>query len=576
MIQTTSTQSAISRRTLRLVVQLSQALPALLLAVATLAATAYFFTFFRPLADSLDVVLPIDPADADPVAAALAAIGFAAMTIGLVRGKSTAWWLAMVTLVASLLAQAQALSHPLAVVLSGGMAAVLLADRRRYMVQTGGASWGRISLGLAAVGAVVIGLETALVIATTGAWPEPLSAASGITAAIGNALGLSDNAGNQILHQTSRDAIFGLLLLASRLPFVLAALGLLRRVPEPPAAPSTRARARAIAERYGVGALLPFQLGEDKFVFSPPTSGGLVVYGLAGRAAVVLGDPIGPPETTDGVFANFLAYCHRLDRVPIVYQASAAGRATLLGAGFRLFKVGEEAIIELPAFDLAGPRRANLRHTITRCRRDGVSFRWFAGGLPASESTLCADLAAIDAEWCRRAGPELCFSISHFRKDALTAQPVCVAVSPEGVALAFATFRRTGADGGWVLDLMRRAIGGPPGAVEGCIAAAAAAFRAAGASTLSLGLAPLAGLDAAAGPPEERILAIGARLVRPWYDAGSLAFFKRKFDPNWIPRYGAIRRHRDLAGYMVSLLRIHLAGSFHLPGQRRACEAGQI
>ncbi|MGA2514741.1 MAG: hypothetical protein ABSG37_14175 [Candidatus Limnocylindrales bacterium] len=102
------------------------------------------------------------------------------------------------------------------------------------------------------------------------------------------------------------EAILGLLLVASRLPLVLAALGVLSRVPEQPPDPTTRAHARAIAERYGCGALLPFQLGDDTLVFSPPDGEGLVVYGLAGRTAVVLGDPIGPAEATPKVFGDFL------------------------------------------------------------------------------------------------------------------------------------------------------------------------------------------------------------------------------------------------------------------------------
>lgn len=545
------------------------AVPAILLAACAAAALAYFFTFLRPVADGLEGLLPLDPADADPTVAVLSAIGLAALTIGLARGKSVAWWLTMATLSVSLFAEARALSHPLGVIVVGGLLAILLADRRRYVVETA-VGWRRLIVGLVIVGGLAVAIETSLVIATTGDWPRPMSALSDITAAIGNALGLSDATANRVLHQTSRDAILGLLLLASRLPIVLAAVGVLSRVSEPPPDPSTRARARAIAQEYGCGALLPFQLGEDKRVFSPPDSDGLVVYGLAGRTAVVLGDLIGPAESAPRVFGDFLARCRKLDRVPVVYQASTAGRATLVGAGFRVFKVGEEALIDLMTFDTTGPRRANLRHTITRCRKDGVIFRWFPDGIPAEESALLDELEAIDATWRAKAGPEMGFTISHFDRPTLAWQPISVAVSSTGHALAFTTFRETGVDGGRVLDLMRRAPNGPPGAVEACIAEAAVAFRAAGARTLSLGLAPLTGLDTSSPVFEERVLAIAGKLVHPWYDVDGLARFKNKFDPYWIPRFGATRRRRDLIGFVISLLRIHTVGAFHLPGRRPA------
>jgi phosphatidylglycerol lysyltransferase len=542
--------------------------PALLLAVSAAASLAYVFTFLRPATTWLDGYLPMDPAAGDPLLAALWAIGLGALAVGLIRGRSGAWWLAIAILAVTLIGQARELSHPFGILIVGSLLAVLLADRRRYEVETT-ASWRRRIAALLIVGGLAIGLETSLIIAATGTWPTPLGALGDISAALGNALGMSDGTATRVLHQTSRDALVGFLILASRLPIMLAALGVLSRVPEPPADPTTRARARAIGDKYGCGALLPFQLGEDKQVFSPPDADGMVVYGMAGRTAVVLGDLIGSPDAGPKVFSEFLARCRKLDRWPIVYQATAASRAVLVNAGFRMFKVGEEAIVDLSTFDLTGPRRANLRHTITRCRKDGVAFRWFAHGIPADEPALLDDLEAIDAVWRKGAGPQMGFTISHFERTALSWQPISVAVSTSGRALGYTTFRKTGVDGGWVLDLMRRAPDGPPGVVEACIAEAAVAFRAAGASTLSLGLAPLAGLDNEAGTWEERLLAKAGRLVGRWYDVRGLFVFKRKFDPYWIPRYGAMRRRRDLIGFMVGLMRVHLSGAIHLPGRRR-------
>ena len=552
----------------RLVAGLAWWAPALLLAVSAAASLAYVFTFLRPATKWLDGYVPMDPAAGDPLLAALWAVGLGALAVGLIRGRSGAWWLAIAILAVTLVGQARELSHPFGILIVGGLLAVLLADRRRYEVETA-ASWRRRIVALLIVGGLAIGLEASLIIAATGTWPTPLGALGDITAALGNALGMSDGTATRVLHQTSRDALVGFLILASRLPIMLASLGVLSRVPEPPADPTTRARARAISDKYGCGALLPFQLGEDKQVFSPPDADGMVVYGMAGRTAVVLGDLIGSPDAAPKVFSEFLARCRKLDRWPIVYQATAASRAVLVNAGFRMFKVGEEAIVDLSTFDLTGPRRANLRHTITRCRKDGVTFRWFADGMPAEETALLADLESIDAIWRKGAGPQMGFTISHFDRAAICSQPISVAVDASGRALGYTTFRRTGVDGGWVLDLMRRAPDGPPGVVEACIAEAAVAFRAAGATTLSLGLAPLAGLDNKVGTWEERLLANAGRLVGRWYDVRGLFVFKRKFDPYWIPRYGAMRRRRDLIGFMVGLMRIHLSGAIHLPGRHR-------
>jgi phosphatidylglycerol lysyltransferase len=570
--QSHMTQHVAGQRTTRMTraaIGVGASIPALLLALLSVASLAYFFGFLRPLAGEVDSVLPIDPGDASPGFALLSAVGMGALSVGLLKGKAGAWWLTVATLAVALLYQAVALAHPLGVVAVGGPLAVLLADNRRYEVETS-ASWRRRILALLVVAGVIIGLETSLVIAATGAWPRPLAALSDATSALGDVFGISDDAAGSILSATSHNALLALLILVARLPIVLAAIGVLSPVPEHPADPSTRARARAIGQRFGRGALLPFQLGDDKFVFSPADEDGVVVYGVAGGTAVVLGDPIGPEEDAPKVLAAFLARCHKVGRMPVFYQASGPGGRALAEAGFRLFRVGQEAVIELGDFDLTGPRRANLRHTITRCRKAGVSVRWFPSGIdPKVEPGLVGELEAIDESWRKGTGPELGFTISQFDVRNLRWQPNAVAVAQDGRALGFTTLWPTGSDGGWVLDLMRRTADSPPGVVEFCIAEAASALRASGSTTLSLGLAPLARLDPA-GPAEERLLALGARLVRRWYDVRGLAFFKSKFDPVWVPRYGAIRRRRNILGFAIALLFVHVKLASMLPRWRRS------
>ncbi len=307
----------------------------------------------------------------------------------------------------------------------------------------------------------------------------------------------------------------------------------------------------------GHGALLPYQLGRDKHRFVSP-DGGVVVSGRFGRFELALGDAIGvddPQRTID----TFIAACRRRRRVPAFYQATGESLPALHAAGMRTFRIGHEAIVRATDFTLKTPRRANLRHTITRARRGGVTFEFHRGLDPEAQARLLPGLLRIDAAWQRTAGPPLGFTIGGFDPSEIDTTAISVAVEADGQPAAFATFRPTG-QGGWVLDLMRRRAGGTPGCVEGCLVEAVTALGACGATELSLGLAPLAGLSGEARNADERAIVLAARLVHRWYDIDGLAFFKAKFDPTWVPRYAAVPGRLQVPGLAIALLGLHLGG----------------
>ena len=353
--------------------------------------------------------------------------------------------------------------------------------------------------------------------------------------------------------------------------------------------PSSRPRdprAAAILARHGHGALLPFLDAPDKRWFFAPygqgagapdrpgcsgcaggaachdrADGGLVVFGRAGRVVVALGDPIGSGDAAWSAFDEFVGACDRTGSIPGVYQVTDDARPRLEERGFRCAPIGREALVDLATFDLSGPRRANVRHTVSRARRGGVRVDWYAQGLSEERlATLLPDLALVDARWRAAAGPAMGFTISRFGPGALSAPAaVAIATGHDDRPLAFATFRPTGADGGYVLDLLRRLPGGVPGALEFCVAGAAAGLREAGVPMLSLGLAPLAGLNPGARTLDERMLARATSLMAPLYDAAGLAFFKDKFAPRWERRDLAARGTVGLAAVVLGLLRLHLA-----------------
>jgi phosphatidylglycerol lysyltransferase len=518
------------------------------------AATALGLT---TLSGTLGSILPFDPTGVDAFDACATAVALGALAIGIRRRKRVAWALGTSVLSAAAAAQLLTLRHPVGGALALVCLVGLVADRVRFQTRTP-ARWQVIVLSVVVAGALLVAVESVLLDSDP---PQASDASTSdleeLLGAVGAWLAFDAPAG---LRPSDLGTPLLVLDVGARVAIVGAAIAALRPMPAKSPDKRTRTRARWLAGRFGSGSLLPFQLGADTYPFIGPDRGALVAYGRAGRSAVVLGDPVGPASVAWRTFDAFVEACALDDIVPSVYQASATARGPLVARGFRTCRAGAEAIVDLATFSLEGSRRANLRHTIARAIRGGVTTSVHPAGIRGRNRILIAQLSAIDDEWRHfRAGPELGFTIGRFNPMDLHEVALAIARESDGTPTAFVTFRRTGTDRGWVLDLMRRRRGGTPGALEAALAAAAIDLASLGATTLSLGLAPLARIDGPERTAEERLLLLGGRMVRPLYDVRGLAAFKGKFNPRWEPRYVAFRSRSDLISLAIALLRLHLA-----------------
>jgi phosphatidylglycerol lysyltransferase len=531
--------------------------PAVALLAAALAgalAATGLLPFGRPLRALLLGSLPFDVVPTTIVAAAIGLGTLVVLAVGLLRRKRLSWQLAIVLYVAAAIAQGLFLDHRVGGLLALACVGVLVGLRRFYTVAGPERHPARIVAlailaGLGSALNVMLALQHEL--AVVGSFGELATATDTLATsfAFAGVRPLAWLAGGPDL--------LGLALLAVRLPIFLIALAALLPADAEQLPSSVAERAESTLRNRGHGALLPFQLGRDKRRFVAP-DGGVLVSGTQGRFEVALGDPVGVDDPEPSI-ASFIEACRARDQIPAFYQASTESLPALAAVGMRTFRVGHEAILPIEGFTLQTPRRANLRHTISRARRGGVTFEFHRGLDADDRARLLPGLLEIDAAWQATAGPRLGFTIGRFDIAEIGDLAVAVAIEADGRPSAFTTFRPTG-QGSWVLDLMRRSAGGTPGGVEGCLVEAVTALAEDGATSLSLGLAPLAGIVPDARGLEERGLVLAARLARRSYDVEGLAFFKSKFDPTWIPRYGAVPGRLDLVGLAIALLGLHLGG----------------
>lgn len=332
--------------------------------------------------------------------------------------------------------------------------------------------------------------------------------------------------------------------------------------------PAARQRTRAILRRHGRSAIAHLTLLPDKAYYFAPSGAAFLAYRLVGNVAVVLGDPVGPPEEMEAAIKGFAEICSHNDWQPVFYQVLPDYLEIYSRLGFKHLKIGEEAVMDLSDFDLAGSRWKTVRQAVNRALRRGYRTRLI---LPPVDDATMAALKEVSDEWLRhRKGGEKMFSLGWFEPDYLRQTPVMVVEDERGKIQAFANIIPTYQLGQGTIDLMRRRTDADNGVMELLFVALARYFRAQGHRAFNLGLAPLAGLRSDQGPLAERTLALVFDRFNYFYRFQGLKRFKEKFHPRWEPRYLVYPGTLALPKAGLAVVRANAGGSlrayFKRPG----------
>lgn len=339
---------------------------------------------------------------------------------------------------------------------------------------------------------------------------------------------------------------------------LLALLWAVRRgAPQP--SPDTAA-AGQLARRYGRASAAPLIALPDNARL--PLCGGRALAGMAvrGRTAISLGLPVAPEDLEAAALAEFVSACEAGGWTPALLALDERQRAVAAAEGFASLKIGEEAFLDVAQFDTGGKRRANVRHSVTRARKDGVTVIRYDDA--ARSPRRDRQLAAISEAWLAgKGGPELGFTLGRFDLDRLEDQEVYAAVTGEGTpeerVVGFVNWLPYDDGRAAVLDLMRRGDPCPPGVMECLVVDSLADFRHRGRPLASLGGVPLAASTERVDRTQQ-LLGWLYEHGGSVYAAKGLFRFKDKFAPRWEPMYLAYPSAADLPRIAVAALRAFL------------------
>lgn len=327
-----------------------------------------------------------------------------------------------------------------------------------------------------------------------------------------------------------------------------------------------RERAQEVVRRYGVTPTAHVAAGEDKRFFWSDTGQAFVAYRLIRGVALVLGDPVGPGEEAESLLRAFVLHCSEQDWTVAWYLASPRVCIWCRGWGMPAYKVGEEAVVDVDRFTTAGKVGAPVRHAMTRARKGGVRVRcWQGEDLPAG---VFAGMKRVSRAWqdAHDATIQMGFSMGRFPADWSRELLTAVACDDAEQVQAFLTWTPLYQGCGWSLDVMRRAGDAAPGTMELLIAESIDWARQHGHRRMSLGLAPLAALDAESDGSihglEQETHSTLERIAGSLYQRKLLLAnytrlyrFKAKFQPTWEPRYLIVEDGRAIPQALSALMR---------------------
>jgi phosphatidylglycerol lysyltransferase len=284
---------------------------------------------------------------------------------------------------------------------------------------------------------------------------------------------------------------------------------------------------------------------------------GLVAFARVGRFTIVAGDPVTRPG---GVTAATDAL-HRALRGPIVLiSASAPVRDELAAQGWAWLKVGEEPFWDPARWTLDGNAAAKVRHAVNGARRKELRVSETGPAFP----TWAEDRRAMEEVGRAWVGSHevrpLGFMLTLAPFEGAEQRRYFVARDPEGKVVAFLSavpiYARQGC---YFQDVVRRP-DAPTGVNELLVHEAMVAMRQAGVRLVTLGAAPLAGLEKERPQLRwlDRALRFAYEHLDDFYHFRSLSTYKAKYAPHWWePKYIVFRPRRMRARLFYAILKAY-------------------
>jgi lysylphosphatidylglycerol synthetase-like protein (DUF2156 family) len=328
--------------------------------------------------------------------------------------------------------------------------------------------------------------------------------------------------------------------------------------------PEALNEAVSIVKEFSSDSLDYFALRDDKLFFVSSDQKAFIAYTYVGRQALVSGDPIGAKESIPLVIDEFLEMCRERAWGFSFLAVRESDRNLYVDRGLHTVYLGDEAVIDVRGFSLAGKKWKSVRQSSGRVERT-YTYVW----MPETEASkeLLQELNDISKLW-RGKAPERGFTMT-LNQDVEGTNPdfrLCIALDEEGKPGGFLRVVPIyGERTGYTLDIMRRDPNTPNGMTEFLLTRTIMKLDELGFERFSMNFAAWGRLfeDDVDYSFTQRIVKLVLNLMSPFYQIKSLKEFNQRFYPEWVPRCIAYEGFRSLP--RVALLYSAAEGFLTLP-----------
>ncbi|MEY4590076.1 MAG: hypothetical protein RL497_2152 [Pseudomonadota bacterium] len=312
-------------------------------------------------------------------------------------------------------------------------------------------------------------------------------------------------------------------------------------------------------------------LAGDKYFLFSESGKSCLMFGKASGQWIAMGDPIGEESEFPALIWRLAEWADTAGARIAFYKVDGAHLPLYINLGMSVFKLGDEARVNLHDFTLAGGKKLNLRNNYNKNIKDGLVFSVVEG---AQLQQLMPRLRVISDEWLSdKSTQEKQFSLGFFSEDYLNFGAVA-AVEYRGEVVAFASLWRNHTQHHnaqhhtqqhtqheVAIDLMRYGHSAPKRVMEFLTLSTLLWAQSEGYRWFNLGMAPLSGLQShrLAGVLHK----VGGHLFAThtrYYNFAGVFTYKEKFTPEWHGRYLVAKHSWQLVFALVNVAKL-IAGS---------------